>query len=46
MVLHLSVVHSKAVFAGDLGGTGEVVYLLVLVEAFVKVALAGGRTPE
>ena len=43
LVLHLYDVDSKLIFAGDLLRRREVIDLLILVQAFVKVSLTGAR---
>lgn len=44
--LHAHDVEAEAILAGNLVALREMVDLLVLVEAFIQVALAGGRRPQ
>ena len=46
LLLHPHNVKAHAVFARDFGRVGELVQLLVLIQAFVLVALEGATRPE
>jgi hypothetical protein len=46
LFLHANHIVAKAILASDFIALREVIDLLVLVKALVKVALARGRTPE
>ena len=45
-LLHLDIVVTKPVFAGDLITLWEVIHSLVLIKTFVEVALAGAGGPK